>query len=133
MFFNRFLRVVFTLKTNALGSLRCKWHMVPLEIHPKWSGPTFCSYKPRGLQKNMWFGTSTNFLQHPLFCREVFFAIFFISTILNMSLACMLGPCAPKKGHFVRTCSSAMSLRFSHSALNVFKGQPILFVRKWVH
>ena len=102
MVFNRFLRVVFTLKTNALGSLRCKWHMVPLEIHPKWSGPTFCSYKPRGLQKNMWFGTSTNFLQHPLFCREVFFAIFFHFNHSEYEPCLHAWTLRPKKGSFCK-------------------------------
>ena len=89
---------------------------LPLEIHPRGSGPTSCSCKPRGLENPAtWMGASGFFSSSPTFCREVYFAqISGFHPILNMSLACMLEPWSPKK---------ELSLR----------GQPILFARKLAH
>ena len=89
---------------------------LPLEIHPRGSGPISCSCKPRGLENiATWMGASSFFSSSPTFCREVYFAqISGFHPILNMSLACMLEPWSPKK---------ELSLR----------GQPILFARKLAH
>ena len=65
---------------------------------------------------------------HISFWREVYVAqIPDFSLIPNMSLACMPGPCGPKKKKSF--CSNLLLCQhvFSRSL------QPILFVRKWVH
>ena len=108
---------------------------IPLEIHPKGSYPAICSYKARGLAKKSY--KMNGFRQTILHtkCRAVcinhlfaapphfvgryvlpgcLISIFFWIWIF---LAC-LDPEPQKRHHFVRTCCSAIYLRFSHSALN---------------
>ena len=112
----------------------CVW--IPFEIDPKGSGPPFCSYNTRGLEKNIqndWVpmnfspykmvgpcASTTSFLY---LTRMFDFYLF-----LNMNFACMLGPCAPKKASF---CKNMFLYHFPSFFSMVIKGQPILFVRKW--
>ena len=106
---------------------------------PKGSDPDICSYKPRGLAKslqNEWMGASRNLsIQNgrALCINQLFAApphsvgryclpgclisIFFWVWVL---LAC-LDPDPQKRHHFVRTCCSAISLRFSELSLRSYQ------------
>ena len=117
---------------------------IPLKIHSKGSGPSFCSYKTGRLRKNLqndWVPrifcpykmvgpcASTTSFQHPSILyggilspdvRSVFF--------LSMKFSCILGPCAPKKAPF---CKNLFLYHLPSFFSSVIPEQPILFVRKW--
>ena len=91
---------------------------VPLTIHPKGSGPPFCSYKTQGLEKSLqndWVlmnvslykmvgpCASTTSFHHPsiLYGGILSPDVRFLFS-LNVNFACMLGSCAPKKAPFCK-------------------------------
>ena len=124
----------------------CKPDRKGQNVYILWAGPpahifTFLSrgwsYRMIGFQ---WFFLLTKWWgrvhQPPLFiippfCTEVYLArMFDFFSWVWILLACLeLVP--QKRHHFVRTCFSTISLRFSMFFSIVIKEQPILFVRKW--
>lgn len=89
----------------------------PLKFAPKSQGPHFVAINPGACKKNMvWY--INQFFATPLFCREVFFTMFFHFNHCEYEPCLHAWTLPPKSCHFVKTCSSAMSLHFSHSVLN---------------
>ena len=117
---------------------------IPLKIHPKGSGPPFCSYKTRGLRTNLQNDWAPRIFcpyklvgrvhrpplfNTPPFCTAVYLArMFDLVFFLSMIFACMLGPCAPKKAPF---CKNLFLYHLPSFFSSVIKEQPRLFVRKW--
>jgi hypothetical protein len=120
---------------------------ITLEIHPKGSGPAFYSIKPRSLAKSLqieWvqvifspykmvgFGASTN-LQHPTFCREVYFAQTFdfyliLAVLVSTSGAQRLHTATAnniKKDTMRLKCSKEIEhyRRFAHNSQNPCKAR----------
>ena len=118
---------------------------IPLEIHPKESGPTSYSYNLALAKKNLqdeWVQVKNNDTKWDCFCSSTNFCSTwhvvgrYISPRLLISLlfriwafpACS-DPVAQKRHHVVGLPAfSSFSPR-----LSVSKEQPILFVRKWAH
>ena len=110
---------------------------ITLKIHPKGSGPPFCSYKTWGLEKNLQFFSpykmvgacaSTTAFHHPSILYGGILSPDVRFFPLSMNFACMLGPCAPKKAPF---CKNLFLYHFLSFFSIVIKEQPILFVRTW--
>jgi hypothetical protein len=74
----------------------------PLKFAPKGQGPHFVAINPGACKKTYGLVHQPTFCSTPYFVGMYFLPFFFISTILNMSLACMIGPCAQKRGSFCK-------------------------------
>ena len=107
---------------------------IPLEIHPKESGPTSYSYNLALAKKKLqdeWVQVKTYPYKMVLFCSSTnFYSTWhvvgryilprcLISLLFRIwALLACLDPVAKKRHRFVGTCCSAISLSFPHSALN---------------
>ena len=100
----------------------------PLRFTPRGRGHHFVvikrwvlekTYKMIGFQgffvPTKWWGRvhQPPLFNTPPFCTEIYLArMFDLDFFLSMNFACMLGPCAPKRHHFVRTCSLPFAIVF---------------------
>ena len=121
---------------------------ITLKIHPKGSGPPFCSYKTRCLEKNLqndWVPmifspykmvgpcASTTSFHHPsilyggILSPDVRFLFF-----LGYEFCLHAWTLYPKKSHFVKTCFSTIIYRLIW-AWNTFYPNPLLLRIPWKH